>query len=54
MWSMLSGMEGKNMSNEERALFLRLVEALEGIRGELQILNKEGIVVFGGTTTEEN
>jgi len=32
----------------------RLLIALEGIREELAIMNTNGIVVYGGETSEEN
>lgn len=41
-------------SFEAMKLTERAVVALEAIAIELEKLNKEGVVVFGGTTLEEN
>ena len=35
-------------------VLLRVAVALEGINKELQTMNQEGIVIFGGHTLEEN
>lgn len=42
------------MNERELMLLTRLVEALEGVYGELHIMNDEGVVVFMGSDHLEN
>ncbi len=49
--------EPTGMTPNEQAgyeVLLRVAQALEGIQDQLTQMNKEGIVIFGGQTMEEN